>query len=297
MTIKPIFTIKEALKNLWRNRLMSIASIGSVMATLTILGIIFTLVININGIAQSAKDQFDTIQLYLEDGLPKETLRHMKSEMSEIAGVREVVYESKAEALARMKVQWKDNGYLLEGLEENPLPSSFIVYLKDIYYARNVLTELEGMDGVEEIKSYQDIVEQLLSITEAVRHAGSIIIFVLIAISTFIIHNTIKLTVAARRGEIMIMRYVGATAWFIRWPFLLEGTLLGLMGAGLGVLLIRLGYTYVFELLQSKYYVLFSAYIVSPDQLMSDVVFLFLVIGAGIGALGSLLSMRKYLEV
>ena len=222
MTIKPIFTLKEAFKNLWRNRLMSIASVSSVTATLMILGIIFALIININAMAQSAKDQFDSIQAYLKEDISSVEIDAIITKLSAVNGVQSVEYESKADALVKMKDSWKDNAYLLEGLEANPLPSSIIVYLKDIYYASNVLTEIKGLSGIEEVKSYQDIVEQLLAITEAIRKAGIIVIFVLIAISTFIIHNTIKLTVNSRQREINIMKYVGATNWFIRWPFLAD---------------------------------------------------------------------------
>ncbi|OJV65984.1 MAG: cell-division protein [Clostridiales bacterium 38-18] len=297
MMIKPVFTLKEAFKNLWRNRLMSIASISSVSATLLILGIIFALILNINAMAQSAKDQFDSIQVYLRDDLSSEEVIALQDKIKGVEGVSDVVYESKSDALKRMKESWQDNAYLLEGLESNPLPSSLIVYLSDIYYSSSVLNEVQKLDGIEEIKSYQDIVEQLLSITEGIRKTGIIVIFVLIAISTFIIHNTIKLTVNSRRREINIMKYVGATNWFIRWPFLAEGTMLGLIGAGISALAMKFAYDYVFELMHSDFYVLVSAYVIPPTDLMKDVLFLFLVIGAGIGALGSIWSMRKYLNV
>lgn len=297
MMIKPVFTLKEAFKNLWRNRLMSIASISSVSATLLILGIIFALILNINAMAQSAKDQFDSIQVYLNDDLSSDEVIALQDKIKEVEGVSDVVYESKSDALKRMKESWQDNAYLLEGLESNPLPSSLIVYLSDIYYSGSVLNEIKNLNGIEEIKSYQDIVEQLLSITEGIRKTGIIVIFVLIAISTFIIHNTIKLTVNSRRREINIMKYVGATNWFIRWPFLAEGTILGLIGAGLSALAMKFAYDYVFEMMHSDFYVLVSAYVIPPTDLMKDVLFLFLIIGAGIGALGSIWSMRKYLNV
>jgi len=297
MTIKPIFIFKESMKNLWRNRLMSVASISSVAATLMILGIIFALIININAMAQSAKDQFDSIQAYLLDTLTAEEISALLESVEAIDGVQSVTYESKNDALERMKESWKDNAYLLEGLEANPLPSSLIIYLEDIYYSGSVLEQIEALSGIEEVKSYQDIVEQLLSITEAIRKTGIVVIFVLIAISTFIIHNTIKLTVNSRYREINIMKYVGATNWFIRWPFLTEGTLLGLIGAGISTAFMKFAYDYVFNLMHSDFYVLVSAYVVPPETLMKDVIFLFVVIGAGIGALGSIWSMRKYLNV
>lgn len=276
---------------------MSIASISSVSATLMILGIIFALIININAVAQSAKDQFDSIQAYLQDDLSAEEIANMMADVEQLKGVNAVEYESKSDALENMKASWKDNAYLLEGLEANPLPSSMIVYLEDIYYSADVVKALRNLKGVEEVKSYQDIVEQLLSITEAIRKTGIIVIFVLIAISTFIIHNTIKLTVNSRHREINIMKYVGATNWFIRWPFLAEGTILGLIGAGIATAFMKFTYDYVFGLMHSDFYVLIAAYVVPPQSLMNDIVFLFVVIGAGIGALGSIWSMRKYLNV
>lgn len=297
MTIKPIFTLKQAFKNLWRNRLMSVASISSVAATLIILGIIFALIININSMAQSAKDQFDSIQVYLEEDAPIEVAQKLVRDIEGIHGVDRAVYESKVDALENMKESWKENAYLLEGLEENPLPSSIIIYLTDIYYAELVLSEVSKMGGIEEIKSYQEIVERLLSITEAIRRAGIFVIFILIAISTFIIHNTIKLAVNSRQREINIMKYVGATNWFIRWPFLAEGTILGIFGAGIATVVIKYGYEYIYDLLLSDFYVLLTGYVILPEVLVADVVFLFLIIGSGIGALGSIWSMRKYLNV
>lgn len=297
MTIKPIFTFKEALKGLWRNRLMSIASVTSVAATLIILGIIFAMVINIAAISESAKDQFDSIKAYLLDDVTQEEVAVLIEKIEAVEGVDRALYESKAQALENLKSSWKENAYLLEGLEENPLPSSIIVYLKDIYYAEDVLKVLETLEGIEEVKSYQDVVERLLSVTELIRRSGMIVIFVLIAISTFIIHNTIKLTVNSRQREITIMKYVGATNWFIRWPFLVEGMLLGLVGALVSVGVIKFGYEYVYKMLKTDFYAFITGYLIQPKILVGDVIFLFLIIGVGIGALGSIWSMRKYLKV
>ncbi|MBF4695361.1 permease-like cell division protein FtsX [Fusibacter ferrireducens] len=297
MTIKPLFTLREALKSLWRNRLMSIASISSVSATLIILGIIFSLIVNVNASTQAAKDQIDSIKVYLEDGLSSEEGQVLQSEIEALVGVESVVYENKDEALTKWKVSWEENAYMLEGLEKNPLPNAFIIYLSDIYYSESVLASLGNLDGIEQVKSHQDIVTTLLTFSELIRKAGLIIIFILIAISTFIIHNTIKLAVNARNREINIMKYVGATNWFIRWPFLVEGTILGLLGAGISAVVIKMGYSYVYNLLCSDFFVFIAAYVIKPEVLMKDLVFLFVVIGAGIGALGSIWSMRKYLNV
>ncbi len=291
------YTIRESIKNLWRNRLMSFASMSSVAATLMILGIIFILILNISSLAQGAKDQFDTIQVYLVDDLDGQQVDQLGEELYKLEGVKEIYFETKQDALNKMKLEWEDNAYLLEGLEENPLPNSYIVTLYDIGYAEYVVDEIRQMSGVEEVKFYQDVVLKILEITNYIKNIGMIIIFILVAISTFIIHNTIKLAVNARRREIGIMKYVGATSWFVRWPFLLEGTLLGIFGALIAIGILYVGYSYTYAMFTSKFYVLIAAYLVTAKSVISDLLVIFVVIGAGIGALGSLLSMRRYLHV
>jgi cell division transport system permease protein len=291
------FGIKEAFKNLWRNRMMSFASMLSVGATLLILGVIFILIINVNSIAQSMKEQFDSVQVFVEDDLTREQIEDMGRKIYALDGVSDITFETKEEALANMQEDWADNGFLLEGLEENPLPNSYVIYLRDIRYAEHVVNRVKTFEGVEEVKYYQEIIEKLLSVILYIRNVGIAIIFILIAISTVIIMNTIKLTVNARRREINIMKYVGATNWFIRWPFLLEGTLLGVFGSLLSTLLLFFIYRYTYGLFTSHFYVIFAAYIVGVEKIVSDLLVLFLIIGAGIGALGSILSMRRHLSV
>lgn len=229
MRIKSIgYNVKECFKNLWRNRMMSVASISSVAATLLILGIIFVLIVNIAAMTQVAKDQFDTIQVYLDDELSISEIEDIGTGIFKLQGVKDVIFETKEEALEKMKLDWDQNGYLLDGLESNPLPNSYIVILDDINYSEYIVASIEDTAGIEEVKYYQEVIENIIKITDVIRRVGLFIMVVLIAISTFIISNTIKIAVHARRREINIMKYVGATNWFIRGPFLLEGIVLGL---------------------------------------------------------------------
>lgn len=291
------YSLKESFKNLWRNRLMSFASITSVTATLLILGIVFVVILNINSLAQSAKDQIDSIQVFVSDEATSAELQILAGDIFGVEGVKEVVFETREEALNKMKEQWGENGDLLDGMEFNPLPNSFIVYLDDIGFTNYVVGEIQAMEHIEEVKFYQDIVEKILAVTEYVRTIGIVIITLLIAISTFIIHNTIKLAVNSRRIEINIMKYVGATHWFVRWPFLLEGTILGMIGAMLATGLVYMAYQYTYTLITSEFYVIIAAYIIRVDAIIYDLLILFMIIGAGIGALGSIWSMRRYLNV
>jgi len=289
--------IKQGLVGMWRNRMMSAASIGSVTAALGILGIVLILVLNINNVAIIAKEQFDEIQVFLEDDLEQEEIDRIGESISSYDGVLSIIYQSKEQALEVMKKEWGDEGYLLEGLEANPLPSSYIIQLEDIEHADSVVNSIKGLTGIEEIKYFRDIVNNLMNIANFVRIGGLVVIGILMFISIFVISNTIKITVAARKREINIMKYVGATNGFIRGPFIIEGILLGVIGSGLSVLAINYGYKYLFSNINEKLYVIFTVYMIPPYGLANDILIMFTAIGVGIGVLGSVLSLRRFLNV
>ncbi|WP_208975278.1 permease-like cell division protein FtsX [Proteiniborus ethanoligenes] len=294
-----IFTniIKQGFIGVWRNRTMSIASVGSVSATLTILGIVLILILNINTAANTTKDQFDEIQIYLEEELTVEETEKIGQAVSDYEGVSSVIFQSKEQALEIMREEWGDQGYLLEGLEENPLPNSYILQLEAIEYANPVVNRLKGLKGIEEIKYYKDIVEKLMTVANYVRIGGLIIIGILLFISVFIISNTVKITVAARRKEISIMKYVGATNGYIRGPFMVEGMLLGLIGTIISISIVYYGYKYLVSSLNEKLYVLFTVYMIPPGTMFNDIAIIFIAIGVGIGLLGSIISLKKFLNV
>jgi cell division transport system permease protein len=291
------YLIKEGFVNIRRNRMMSIASVGSVAAALIILGMVFLLIINMNHMVEDVKQQFDSIQLYLNDDVENSQILAIKSRLEGIEGIRGLEFESKEVALSNIQEKWGDQAYLLEGLESNPLPNSIIIYVKDIAYSDSIVAEASGISGIEEVKYYNDIVQKLISIANFIRLLGLGIIAILVFLSIFIIGNTIKLTVAARKREINIMKYVGATNWFIRWPFFIEGMMLGLLGAIISLGLIYFGYSYIYNAISQQMYMLFTTYIVPVDEIIKDMMVIFAVLGMGIGALGSILSMRKYLKV
>lgn len=289
--------IRQGFKGLWRNRVMTFASIGSVASALIILGIVFMIILNINSLAETAKGQFDSIQLYLKDDLDQKKIDEIGKILNKIDGIESVYYISKAEALQNLKKQWGEHGYLLEGLEVNPLPNSYVLKLKDIQYSEQIVGQVKNINGLEEVKYYKDIVDKLLRITHFIRMTGMIVIGILIGISMFIISNTIKITVAARYREINIMKYVGATNWFVRWPFLIEGMILGFAGSVIALAVIGYSYKNIFDLITEKMYVMVSAYMIPTPLLVNNLAVIFLVLGTGIGALGSIFSMRKFLKV
>lgn len=276
---------------------MSIASISSVMATLVILGIIFVIVININSFIVGAQTQFDEITVYLADDVPAMDIPGIQEQIAAIIGVKEVRYESKEAALNQWRESWGEEGYLLDGLSENPLPNAFIIHLRKLEDTESVVSILNTFKGIEDVTFYKDLIDKVISTSNFIRTLGLSLIAALIAISTFIITNTIKLAVNARRREINIMKYVGATNWFIRWPFLLEGTLLGAVGAVVAQGLVYLLYQYFYNYFTTQFFVLIASYFVPVKSVMSDLFVIFLVLGSGIGALGSINAMRKHLNV
>ncbi|SET05237.1 cell division protein FtsX [Natronincola peptidivorans] len=298
MKIRTInYMIKQGFIGIWRNRGMSIASISSVAASLAVLGVIITIVLNINNLSYIAQMQFDTIQVYLEDELTVEEISTLGQDITAIPGVQYVEYESKEDALNKMKEQWGEQGHLLDVLEDNTLPNSYVIHVENIEVSDDVVKELNNFAGIEEVKYHKDIVDNMLRIANFIRAIGLGLILILILVAMFIIANTIKLTLNARKQEINIMKYVGATNWFIRWPFFIEGMVLGLIGAVIALIFVHYGYQYTFDLLTTRFYVMLSVYVVSVEEMMSKTIPVFTVLGAGVGALGSIVSLRKHLRV
>lgn len=291
-------TIKQGMQGIWRNRGMGIASISSITAVLMILGVILILILSINNFVLETTAKFDTIQVFLEDDLTEEEMTNMEDKVKSNEGVVSILFQSKSQALDSFKEDFGEDAYLLDGLEEkNPLPDSYIIQLEDIKYADNVVNMLKSLDGIEKVKYDKDVIDKLIIFADYIRLGGIIIIAVLVFVSVFIISNTIKLTVSSRRREINIMKYVGATNNYIRGPFIIEGILFGLIGAGISIGLVYYGYEYFFGAVSDRLYTLFSVFLVAPKMIFKDIAIMFSAIGIGIGALGSLISLKRFLNV
>lgn len=298
MNIRTILqTVKQGFVGIWRNRMMSLASVGSVTSTLIILGVILILVLNVNNLAVMVKEEFDEIEIFITEDATKEQIQTLNTKLKDTDGIAEIRYKSKEEALEDMQQQWNNESYLLEDLEENPFPDSLIIRVDNLEKSEGIVSSIKGMEGIEDIKYYRDIVEKMLTISTVVRNGGLAIIGILILISIFIISNTIKITVAARKKEINIMKYVGATNGFIRGPFIVEGILLGIIGSIVSISVIGFSYKYLFEIASQKLYVFSTVYMIPYYNLFSDIVVIFISIGVGIGVIGSIISLRRFLKV
>ncbi len=294
---KAKYILKQAFQGIWRNRMMSVASIGSVAAVLVILGLILLIVLNISNITLITKEKFDEIYVFLEEDLEEEVISHIGKEIRSLDGVFSVAYETKEYALEKMKEEWGEDADLLEGIDNNPLPNSYIIRLKSVDNAEEVIVKVENYTGVEEVRYYKDVIEKLVSTSDFMRTAGSVIIIILLLISIFIISNTIKLTVASRKTEIELMQYVGASNGFVRGPFMIEGLVLGLIGSFIAILIVLNTYDQAAVYINDKFSVMLSVYIVKPTVIVKDIVIIFITIGVGIGSLGSLVSIKKFLSI
>lgn len=290
------YTLKQGIIQVFRNRNMGIASIFSITAMLLILGLFFVLLTNITLAMNAVKEDFETLQVYLLDETTKEQADTMMETIKGYSGVEEVKYLSKEQALEDWRKEWKENAHLLDSLPSNPLPNSIVVTVSQIEYSDVVVDKLQKLEGIEGVKYYKDTVNKLIRVTNSIKFAGFVIIIFLVIVSVVVVSNTIKLTVLARVREIEIMKYVGATNWFIRGPFLVEGILIGIISSLIAAGLVSALYGKVIQNVGDQVFVMLGTPMVSVDFLASNLVYIFVSIGVSVGACGSIISMRKFLD-
>ena len=297
MVIKRFFyTLKQAFKQVLRNRAMTVASIFANTAMLLILSLFFILVINVNTAAQSIQQDYDSIEIYLADETTEEQADEIIADIEQENGVQEAYYKTKEEAMEEFRTRWGENGYLLDSLQENPLPNSVVVMIDDLEQAESIAEKAATYDGIEDVQFYKDTVDKLLSATRYIQIAAIIVMVFLIIVSIVVVSNTIKLTVFNRASEISIMKYVGATNWFIRGPFLAEGIIIGIISAGISIGLSALVYDKIIDVVGNQLLSVMSMPMVPVGFLVYNFVWIFLALGISIGACGSIISMRKFLD-
>jgi cell division transport system permease protein len=285
----------DAAKSFKRNRTISGASIATVAATLFILGLFMLTILNVQQLMKEVESKVE-VKIVLNDNITVNEQNNLEKAIKDTAGVVQVDFESKEDALKNMK-QWFGDEYvsLLDGLDkENPMPTSYIVKVDKPEIVSTVVQNVKGMPGIYAIKDAREFVDKIIAITNVVKWMGIAIFAILIGVSLFLIGNTIKLTVYARRREIGIMKYIGATDWFIRWPFILEGAFIGILGAVIADALLYFGYKFVFEKMGAQ---LMIMKLIEPSYVISTIIGQFLLGGTLIGVIGSILAIRKFLTV
>lgn len=291
-----LYTLKQANLQVLRNRNMSLASIFAITAMLLILSIFLILVININNAAKGVQGSYDSIEVFMKDEAKKTDAQFIIDDIRKMDGVSNAVYKTKDEAMSEFKVRWGDNAYLLDTLEQNPLPNSVVVEIADLEKADAIAEKCATYKGVEDIQYYKDTVDKLLRATRFIQRTAIVLILFLVIVSVVVVSNTIKLTVFNRASEISIMKYVGATNWFIRGPFLVEGMIIGVISAAISVGLSALLYSKLVDALGEQMFTLLNMPMVPLNFLVYNFAWIFLALGISIGACGSMISMRRFLE-
>lgn len=288
------YFIKEVYTSFKRNIWMTLASIFTVVLSLFILGFFSIVILNLNKMADTLESQVQ-ISVYLKDDLSQEEIDETKETLSKIEGLQDIKFTTREEAMQNFKERLGDQQFLLDALDDtNPLPNSFSLTVTSPQQVKTIADTAAALDSVESASYSQDIINHLFNLTHLIRLIGVALIILLTGAAIFIISNTIRLTVFARRKEIAIMKYVGATDWFIRWPFLLEGICLGFIGGGLATIFLYIVYNQVTQ----EIYEAMAFFPLIPQHPFIDYISLaILVAGIIIGALGSTISLKRFLKV
>ena len=293
------YIIGEGFSNVFKNKKSTSASLIIMCATMIIFGVFLAISENINHFVQKM-EQDQGIQVFVNRDASDEEIEDVRTELNKIGGISKIEYRSKEAALNQVKEMLGDHQELVSGLteEDNFLPASYVVKFTDLSQSEQVRQEIEKIDNIESIQSSDKTSQMLVKLANGIKIGTLVILVLLILISTFIISNTIKLTVHARKREISIMKYVGATNNFIRWPFIVEGIIIGVMSSLISILIIGLAYTWIAEqAIKTEFMQNLGINLVTFQDMFKSILITYLLLGTGIGMLGSTISMRKYLDV
>lgn len=284
----------ESFKSLKRNGWMSFASISAVSIVLLLLGGFITFVANVNKLAQDVQKNV-TVSVFVDVGTSKKERQKLATQLEALPNVAKVTFSSKEEQYKKLVKQMGDDWDVFSG-DDNPLYDVYEVQAQDSSQTSQIQQAASKLKNVAEASYGGTDTEKILAIAANVKKWGTVAAIVLLILAIFLISNTIRMTILSRSDEIKIMRLVGAKNGYIRWPFFLEGAWIGLIGSIVPILILWLGYPYIYEwlnptLAQGHYAML------TPSQVIAPVSGLLALIGAIIGSLGSVLSMSRFLKI
>lgn len=291
------YFLTEGFRNVFKNKKSTFSCLGVMCATMLIFGLFFTIGENINSWVKNL-EQEQGMQVFMDYDATEEEIRSLNEDLSKIEGVNSVTFVSKEEAYNSMKEKFGKNENALRGFTADAFSVSYIITLTDLSMNDQVYNAINNLDTVREIQNKRDTIQTLSKVGNTIQIVTFVMFAILILISLFIISNTIKLTVHARRKEISIMKYVGATNGFIRTPFMIEGIIIGIISGVLSILIVGGGYNYIAtHLANSETWQKLSLNLLSFGDMFGQIVLVYMILGVGIGIIGSSISMRKYLDV
>ena len=291
------YLIGEGLSNVFKNKKSTVASIVIMCATMIIFGLFLIIGENVNHFVDNLKLQ-QGFQVFMKEDATQEEMDKVKEDIRALDGISTIEFVSKEQGLNTMKEKLKDEKGVLDGFNVQKIKASYIVKVTDLERSKTIQSEVEKINNVVKITNSNETAMKLISIAKVIRIATGIILLLLIIISTFIISNTIKLTVHSRRKEISIMKYVGATNSFIRWPFIVEGIVIGIISSIISIILVGGAYSLITTKMASSDLVkVMGMNLVGLNEMLTSIIIVYLILGIGIGTIGSVESMRKYLKV
>lgn len=291
------YLLGEGFRNVFHNKKSSGASLAIMCATMLIFGIFFMIIENINSAVKTIELQ-QGMQVFIQKDATDEQISQIGEQIKAINGVNTIKFISKEDALNYNREKLGNSALFVGYDEENPFKASYLVTLTDLKLSSEVQENIYKLDNIASITSQDNTINNLVKIANGIKIVSIVVLSLLVIISIFIIANTIKLTVHARRKEISIMKYVGATDSFIRWPFIIEGIIIGIIAAIISLAVLGLAYNLIISKLgNSAVLAKIGMSLLSFADISTLLVIVYLVLGIGIGALGSTISMRKYLKV
>lgn len=291
------YLIGEGFSNVFKNKKSTIASIIIMCATMIIFGLFLIIGENVNHFVDNLKLQ-QGFQVFMKENATQEEMDQVKEDIRALDGISTIEFVSKEQGLNTMKEKLKDEKGVLDGFNVQKIKASYIVKVTDLERSKTIQDEVEKIDNVVKITNSNETAMKLISIAKIIRIATGVILLLLIIISTFIISNTIKLTVHSRRKEISIMKYVGATNSFIRWPFIVEGIVIGIISSMISILIVGGTYNIITTKMAASDFVrVMGMNLVGLNEMLVSIIVVYLILGIGIGTVGSVVSMRKYLKV
>lgn len=295
------YCLNQGLVNIKRNKLFSLASIGTIAACVFLIGIIFSLIINVNFIEKEVESNVG-VTIFFEKGLDQAGIDAIGEEIKNNKLVDKYTFTSAEEAWESIKDDYfSDTPELAEGYEkDNPLAdsASYTVYLKKIEDQDTFVKQMETVEGVRKVKYSDKAKTTLTNIARLLGYASVALIIILLGVGIFLISNMVMIGISVRKREIKIMKLIGATNMFVRAPFIIEGVIIGLVGSAIPLIIIRLIYDRLINFVVSKFGVLANSIPFAPvNQIFAILIPMGLGIGAGIGLVGSILSLRKHLKV
>ena len=284
----------EGFRNVWVNRLMSLASVTVLMACLIIMGAGIMIYFNINNVVDKVQSQ-NVVMVYVADDASEEETTQISTSLKGISNVESCEFVPKEVAFQEQIQSMGGDAALFEGFDEIPLPDAYKVTVKDLSQFENTVSQIKQINKVDSVRENSDLASKLLSLRHAVSIVSVGLVIMLFLVALFIISNTIRITMFSRKLEISIMKAVGATNWFIRWPFMIEGMILGTI-SGIVSLGVLWGLYAVAEKVFAQTLSLIGFSLVPFSEYWWQILFVFVAIGLFTGGFGSLVSMAKYLK-